>query len=591
MENIIIGIDLGTTNSVVSILKEKETQTILVDGKKLLPSVVSLTNEGFVIGQTAKNMAILEPEKTVLSVKRLMGQDIELSVGDKKMRPEEVSALILKKMRQSIIDEFNLNSEDVIRAVITVPAYFTEEQRAATKQAAELANLKVERIINEPTAAALAFGLSQMDEAIYAIYDFGGGTFDVSIIESNEGLVEVLASTGNNELGGDDLDELLAEYIWQQFITKNKLKDAKKSNKENARLQRIAEQTKIKLSTENEVEIQESFFFKDKATSYHLELNINRADFTNLIESKIQETIDHLKQAITEAKLSLEEIDGIVLVGGSSRIPLISQRIEDQIKIVPMLIDLPDEAVSHGASIQGAIIDKLDINTVLVDITPHSLGVGAMDELTYESRLDTMMGTLGLGQSLEEAEKQLNLGAFAIITKNTPIPVKRQKLFSASTPYQKAFKVEVYQGENDRLRDNKIIGESLLEVKKPIENGEIEVTFELDINGLLKVTAVETTTKEEVHAEFKSSRGMKMKKAKLEEQDNTLKIIDNASLTLIKRAKDVLENKELNEEDATELKQLIDNYQSQKQEQQIEDAAITETELMDLLYYLEQDEN
>lgn len=319
MENNIIGIDLGTTNSVVSVLKNKRPETLLVDGEKLLPSVVSLTHDGFIVGKVAKNMAILEPERTVASIKRKMGQDIEIPIGDKWMRPEEISALILQKIRQTALAHYGLPADGELRAVVTVPAYFTEEQRAATKQAAELAHLQVERIIKKPTAAALAFGMSQMEEATYVVYDFGGGTFDVSVIESNDGLVEVLSTTGNNMLGGDDLDHLLADHLWGKFLASNGLPASlTPGRKENARLLRIAEQTKIRLSTEPEVEVQESFFFKLDDVSYHLEQHVQQFRFEELIREKVQKTISLVRQAVKDAKLDLDDLDGILLVGGTA---------------------------------------------------------------------------------------------------------------------------------------------------------------------------------------------------------------------------------------------------------------------------------
>jgi len=223
MQSIIVGIDLGTTNSVLSILKDKKPATLLIDGDKLLPSIVSITDNGVVVGKVARNLAVLEPENTIASIKRKMGQDVVIPIGGKKMRPEEISSLILQKIRKAVIDHLQLSEDAAIRAVITVPAYFTEEQRSATKQSGELAQLQVERIINEPTAAALAYGMANLDEAIFAVYDLGGGTFDVSIIESDAGLVEVRATTGNNHLGGDDFDDLLVEKIWADFLKKNQL--------------------------------------------------------------------------------------------------------------------------------------------------------------------------------------------------------------------------------------------------------------------------------------------------------------------------------------------------------------------------------
>jgi molecular chaperone DnaK len=580
--SIIVGIDLGTTNSVVSYLgADKNPVTLEVDGSKLLPSVVSLTENGFIVGQTAKNMLILEPSKTVASVKRKIGQDITLPIGDKQLRPEEISALVLKKIKQTVCRHFGLKESESLRAVVTVPAYFTEEQRDATKQAAELAGLKLERIINEPTSAALAFGLSQMDEAVYAIYDFGGGTFDVSVIESNAGLVEVLATTGNNHLGGDDLDEMLSKWIWNAFLEKNKLPyNTVCTANEKARLTSIAERTKIRLSSEPSVEIQESFFAHIKGISYHLETTVDRSVFENLILTKVQETIEHLEKAVKDANLTFEDLDGIILVGGSSRIPLISKMIEEQLGIVPVLIDLPDEAVAHGAAIQGAIIDGLDIDTILVDITPHSLGVAAADQGMFMEMIS--LNQMDLDPN-EIGDKFLR--ASPIIAKNTPVPTKRSEQYSSFVPFQKKYELKVYQGEQHMFKDNRQIGETFLEVANPVEHGLVDITFALDINGLLEVTAAEATTGERVQVTFKSSRGKKMRESKANELQ-IVQVTKDTDHTLLTRSEVLIAENRLNGEDKAELQTLSDKFR-QALAENTSNIATIETELLDLLYFLE----
>ena len=595
MHDPIVGIDLGTTNSVVSILEDKGPKTLLIDDSKLLPSVVSLTPEGVLVGKEARNMAILEPENTIASIKRKMGKDLTVSIGDKEMRPEEISALILQKIRQAVVAHYQLEDSAVVRAVITVPAYFTEEQRSATKQAAEIAKLKVERIINEPTAAALAYGISNLEEAMYAVYDLGGGTFDVSVIESDAGLVEVRASTGNNQLGGDDFDELLAEVIWNTFVADNNLGDIKPSRKEAARLNRIAEQTKIQLSEVDSVEIQESFFYKQEDVNYHLEQVIGRADFEDLIRDKIEETVKHLSQAILEADLTRSDLNGIILVGGSSRIPLVSTMIEEKLKIKPVLIGLPDEAVSHGATIQGSIINKLDSNTVLIDITPHSLGIGTMDEQT--TSVENMMKVMKLreeaeakGEEIKEEDLPLDLVAAVLIPKNTPIPVKRSDFFYAASEFQKAYIIEVFQGEGKRFGENKMIGETLLKVKDPVEEGKIKVTFELDINGLLNVTAVEVNTNEVVHAQFQSSTGQTVTDTQVAKMRVLASFKTATENTLLKRATAMLEREEVEQEDKVDLQVLVDQYKNEEAAGNTEGLSKIEEEILDLLYYLEKEE-
>ena len=586
MNSPIVGIDLGTTNSVVSILDDKKPKTLLIDNDKLLPSVVSITSDGVLVGKVARNLAILEPENTIASIKRKMGEDVSITIGEKQMRPEEISSLILQKIRQTVIEHYQLTSDAVVRAVITVPAYFTEEQRAATKQAGELANLQVERIINEPTAAALAYGMANLDEAIFAVYDLGGGTFDISIIESDAGLVEVRSSTGDNHLGGDDFDDLLGQKIWKDFLSANELaSDLQASNKEIARLKRIAEQTKINLSSETEVTIQESFFFQKEDINYHLEQVVSRSDFEALIEEHISKTVELLNKAVMDADLTRSDLDGIILVGGSSRIPLVSQLIEEKLKIKPVLITLPDEAVSHGATVQGAIIDKKDIDTVLVDITPHSLGTGVLDAQSYMSpKLLDWLKQKEAGEVPEDEEAPMNLGATVIIPKNSPVPVRRSMMFYSVVDFQTEYEVQVYQGEGARLEDNKIIGDSLLEVADPPETGEVKVTFELDINGLLNVTALEINTNEKLEVTFQSSMGQKAATGAVE----GIAVLSDQTTenTLLKRA-DALLAMDIDVADKEDLVELLNNYEAAKDVP--ERLSELEEELLNLLYYLEKE--
>ena len=579
-KNTIIGIDFGTTNSVVSVLDDKEPRTVKIDNNKLLPSAVSLTENGFIVGQVAKNMSILEPENTSLSIKREMGKDEVINLGDKALRPEEIASLILKKIGDQVKKELNLEV-DKLRSVVTVPAYFTEEQRLAVKQAAELANLKVERIINEPTAAALAFGLDKIDNAAFAIYDLGGGTFDVSIVENADGIVEVLATTGDNYLGGDDFDNMLAEHIWVKFIGKNQLK-VEKTIKISARLKKIAEETKIKLSTEEKVNVKENFFYKQGDDVYHIDMIVYREDFERLIKPLINKTVLLIQNAIDDAEITPNDLEGIILVGGSSRIPLVSRIIEKKFDIIPSLIDLPDEAVSHGATIQGAIINKIDIDTILVDITPHSLGIKVRDQSPIEELLLKALQEGKDPKDIQMPEEIYSTGV--LIPRNTPIPAKKTEEFGAVVPFQKGYNIEVFQGEHKDPTDNKLIGDTHLEVEKPDERGGVEITFELDINGILNVRAVQRGADNEVKATFKSSKGRKTRKSNIVEEIAT---IDDASLTIINRAESLIKDKELSKDDKNELETLISKFKDAKVKD--DDKAEIEGELLDLLYYLEED--
>jgi molecular chaperone DnaK len=420
--------------------------------------------------------------------------------------------------------------------------------------------------------------LSQMDEAVYAIYDFGGGTFDVSIIESNEGMVEVLATTGNNNLGGDDLDMLLADFLWAKFLTQNKLgTQVPRSSKENARLIRLAENTKIKLSEAESVAIEESFFANVKGINYHLETSVTRAEFEKLIYEKVEETVQHLENAIKDAKLEVDDLSGIVLVGGSSRIPLVQQLIENQLFIAPTLIDLPDEAVAHGAAIQGAIIDNIDVDTILVDITPHSLGIAVADHesMAFQSMMRMSLNPDDL------------LIADPLIRKNTPIPVKKMKMFSASSPFQSKYHLQVYQGEDGLYKKNKAIGDTFLEIDNAPEWAEIAVTFSLDINGLLLVTAMETTTQKAIQVEFKSSRGKKIKESQLTALHVVEEDDDSSEHPLVKRAQNILEDTSLNEEDQAELKALVTRFKTALDNED-EAAEDLENEVLELIYFIEQ---
>lgn len=354
---------------------------------------------------------------------------------------------------------------------------------------------------------------------------------------------------------------------------KNKLENPSKNAKVKARLKHIAEKVKIELSSKDEYEIQESFFYQHEETNYHLELTVTRAAFEKLIEEKVKETIKYLEKAIEEAKIKESELDGIILVGGSSRIPLVAKKIEERFRISPILIDHPNEAIAHGATIQGAIIEDVDIDTILVDITPHSLGIGALDEDSF-SEFDFMGG-------------EPDLRAVAIISKNTPIPADRTKVFSSAAPFQKKFHLTLFQGEYPRMADNDEIGEMFLEVKNPPEDSKVEVTFSLDINGILNVHAMETTTRQEVKAEFKSSRGYKAKKSS--HDNEVLLSMSQANQTLVTRGEKALQSLE-NKEDKSELEEMIKKYKTAHTSGDQEVVNQVESELLDLLYYLE-DEN
>ena len=579
--NTIIGIDLGTTNSVASYLFENEPKTIKINNLKLLPSAVCFSSGRFIVGQTAKNLTIVEPENTCLSVKRKMGEEDTISIGPKQLRPEEVSSIILKKIKDEVIKQLKLDVEE-LRAVVTVPAYFTEKQRKATQKAAEMSGIKVERIINEPTAAALAFGLNKIEDEAFAIYDLGGGTFDISIVENNDGIIEVKASNGDSKLGGDDFDLLLSNLIWEKFAKKHKINE-EPTSKIKARLLKIAEETKIKLSTHKEAIISENFFYKGKKKPIHLELIIQRTDLEKLIKPLIEKTISYIKLALADADINANELEGIILVGGSSKIPLVSEIIENELQKAPFLMELPDEAVSHGATIQGAIINKIDVDTILIDITPHSLGISTLENSPMELAMQNMLNK-DKDEPTDEYIEKMIMGV--IIPKNTPVPVKKTNRFNAVVPFQEAYQIEVYQGEHENPDKNHLIGESNFKIKKPVQFSEIDVTFELDINGILKMKAVETTTNEKIQATFKSSRGRKKLKSKLIEE---IVSDTDSNKILITRTEKMINNKDIDKEDKKELSSLLEKYKNavlNKVEENIKNQL--EEDILDLLFYLEE---
>ncbi len=550
----VLGIDLGTTNSVASVIIDGEVKCFVFDGSELLPSVVHISDDGIVVGRKAKNIAKVEPENTAISIKRKMGQDIKVKLNNKEYSPQEISSFILKRIKEEAEKELKTEIKEV---VITTPAYFNEQQREATKQAGELAGFEVLRILNEPTAAALSFGTNNDSDSIYAVYDLGGGTFDISIIESSDGVIEVLATSGNNHLGGDDFDEKLANFIWVKSGF-----EIEKTLKIETKLNQLAEDVKIKLSSQESVEIDEKFFAKVDNKPLHLNVKISREDFNNLIRADILETIELLENTIQEAKLEYDNLSGIILTGGSSRIPLIEQLILEHTEILPILIEDPDKSVAIGATIQGALIKGKNTNAILVDITPYSLGIAILDATSFTDKNDFVL-------------------KFAkIILKNTPVPVSKTQRFYAFIPYQNAFEIEIYQGEHSDLNENVKIAEALLEIKEPAENGEIDITYSLDANGILKVVAVEINTKEEIKVEINSKIGKKVAKKVSDEN-----LITSHQNNLILKIDTILNNPDISNEDKDELNELREKYLNTDDEKE---KLIIEEEVIDLIFYLEE---
>jgi molecular chaperone DnaK len=470
--DVIVGIDLGTTNSEIAHIKDGQPYVIPDEtGDMILPSVVGLADDGrLLVGHTARNQWLLAPERSVKSIKRRMGEDTTVTLGDQVYTPQEISAIILRTLRERA--ERHLGTE-VRKAVITVPAYFNDAQRQATREAGELAGLEVVRIINEPTAASLTYDTDQWDLKRILVYDLGGGTFDVSIVQIQEGVVEVLASHGDTQLGGDDFDALLAEHMMQHFESAHAF-DLRELPAARARVLRAAEDAKKRLSTEPFVEIQEEYIAAQNGTPLHLTMEIARHDFEDLIRPLLDKTITCVGQALDDAKLSPSQLDRVLLVGGSTRSPIVAEMLEDRLRQPAHQEVDPDLCVALGASVQAAIISGQDIGPVLVDITPHSLGIRCMG-VVHGQLSDTVFSR--------------------IITRNTALPASRSEAYSTVVDNQQAVDIEVYQGEHENALMNTLAGQFTVEGLAPVPAGnEVLVHMNLTLDGILQVTATEKQT-------------------------------------------------------------------------------------------------
>ncbi len=475
----IIGIDLGTTNSCVAVMEGGEPTVIAnAEGARTTPSVVAFAKNGErLVGQVAKRQAVTNPERTIISIKRDMGTDRKIVIDDKTLTPPEISAMILQKLKA---DAESYLGETVTKAVITVPAYFSDSQRQATKDAGRIAGLEVERIINEPTAAALAYGLDKGDAHKILVYDLGGGTFDVSLMEVGDGVFEVLATGGDTHLGGDDFDNRLIDYIASEFQKENGI-DLKQDRMALQRLKEAAEKAKIELSGLMSVNVNLPFITADATGPKHLDVTISRAKFNELTADLVDRTIVPLTQALKDAGLTAKDIDKVILVGGSTRIPAVQEAVQRVTGKEPYKGINPDECVAIGAAIQGGVLGGDVKDVVLLDVTPLSLGIE----------------TLG--------------GVFTkLIERNTTIPVKQTQVFSTAADGQTSVDVHVLQGEREFAADNKTLGRFQLSGIAPAPRGvpQIEVTFDIDANGIVHVSAKDKGTGKEQSISITASSNM-----------------------------------------------------------------------------------
>ena len=565
----IIGIDLGTTNSAVAVMEGGDAVIIPnIEGNRTTPSVVAFTKDGErLVGETAKRQAITNPDRTISSIKRHMGSDFNVKIDSKTYTPQDISAMILQKLKS---DAESYLGEKITEAVITVPAYFTDAQRQATKDAGRIAGLDVKRIVNEPTAAALAYGEDKDTEAqTVMVYDLGGGTFDVSILELSDGVFEVHATRGNNKLGGDDFDNRVIDYIAEEFKKENGI-DLKADKMSLQRLKEAAEKAKKELSSTMSTNINLPFITASQAGPLHLNMDLTRAKFDELTADLVKMTEGPVKDALSDAGLSASDIDKVLLVGGSTRIPAVQECIKKLTGKQPQKDINPDECVALGVAIQGGVLSGDVKDLLLLDVTPLSLGIETMGNITTR-----------------------------LIERNTTIPTKKSQVFTTAADNQTSVEIHVLQGERQMAKDNITLGRFTLDGIAPARRGvpQIEVTFDIDANGIVNVSAKDLGTGKEQHITITSSTNLneeeiekKVKEAEMYAQEDAKKkdLIEakNNADSIIYQSENTLKDVEgkISDADKTKIEDAIKALKDVKDGEDLE-AIKSKTEELTQAFY------
>ncbi len=564
----IVGIDLGTTNSGVAIVQNGAPQMLPNGEERIIPSVVGCSPSGqWLVGTPARNQYVLSPENTVRSIKREMGTDIRVQLAGRQFSPQEISSFILRELKG--IAEHNLGDE-VSDAVITVPAYFSDAARQATRDAGQIAGFNVRRIINEPTAAALAYGLNMVEDQLVLIYDLGGGTFDVSLVELMGGIVEVRASHGNTRLGGDDFDWRLAEKVAEQFEEQHGVV-LREDRRAWARLLRAAEMAKIELSSHPFAWIREEYVAEKKGIPLHLEYEVSRQEFKETIDDLLDQTLDSIDQVMEDAQVTPEKISHVLLVGGSTRIPAVWELVADYLDTEPHMSINPEEAVALGAGVQAAIIAGQPIDAILVDVTPHSLGIAVAE--------------IRMGRVIPDRHSVL-------IRRNTTIPVSKEEVYSTLYPDQDTIKIRVYQGESPIAPENTLLGDFLvtdLEPETPGELATVTVRFDFDVDGILKVTAQDRHTGQQKDITVEASLARLSEVEIIKAQAWMAEAIEASaeSTALLEQARQFLAGDELESEDHDELAKLVAGIEAAQTAGDASRLESLQEELLDFLFDLE----